>query len=422
MDERIYSTLVVYAVYVSVSILDNIYAPCLNDIVDQLSSSLENVSIGLSMAVVGYCIGTLSFGHLMTRTDVRNILIACLAVGFLTTLATPHLRDVPLFILCQSLTGFVLGGLDVGSNSWMLRMWGSDSNPAFYGMHLCYMFTGAALPMAVAPFLSTHGDDDSVNNDAVISEMVNITASRLDKTSQESRIVTPFTAAATVIASATIMLVAHVVKVSSIERNHLNLEDGDKEGDEQAENHVKFDWRIIAACSLICSLYTVQASVFTFITQFALHSSFPVSRSTASNMLSLLVFFAMIFRLISVPLSMILKSSTVLIINLTYLGSGLMMHAAFAKDSEILSCISRAMIGAGIGSSLPSVIALASQEINAGSKTITYIIFAARLATAPAHLFLGSVMETNPIVFSYFTLIGFTIICLSLTLLMILRK
>ena len=85
--------------------------------------------------------------------DRRIGSIICLVLLSFTTMSYPFLSNAITFAIVMSFHSLLVIFLDIGSNSWVLDLWGEECNSYMQGLHFSFGIGIAVAPMFASPFM-----------------------------------------------------------------------------------------------------------------------------------------------------------------------------------------------------------------------------------------------------------------------------
>jgi FHS family Na+ dependent glucose MFS transporter 1 len=127
-----------YAAYVLLGLMLTSIGPCMKALEKQSGSPTSDVSWLIVVMSAGYIGGSIMGGRLYARLAGHRVLSVSLLAMALATFTIPWLGELWLLIVVFALIGLALGVMDVGGNTLLVWLYGSDVPPYMNALHLCF--------------------------------------------------------------------------------------------------------------------------------------------------------------------------------------------------------------------------------------------------------------------------------------------
>jgi FHS family Na+ dependent glucose MFS transporter 1 len=127
-----------FATYLLLGLMLTSIGPCMKALEKQSDSSTSEIGFLIVVMSLGYMAGSIAGGRLYGRLAGGRILALSLLAMALLTLTIPWLGVLWLLIVVFFLEGVALGVIDVGGNTLLVWLYGSDVPPYLNALHLCF--------------------------------------------------------------------------------------------------------------------------------------------------------------------------------------------------------------------------------------------------------------------------------------------
>lgn len=328
------------------------------------------------------------FSHTSQQTGVT----ACLMVAGLTQLLTPFLTNLWQFLSLELVFGVFCGYVGLVSNSWIMEMWTTDSNPFMQGLHFSFAIGMTFSPLIVAPFLSS--DSDLQQRTA-------------------SRILAPYS-----MISASILLCGLMFGILRIfvtykdeKRSIKKMRSQDPLIPADASFGHKHRDVILIIMSSVFVLFsnTVYSNVFSFLSTFLSCIPVPFPYPEAAYAASLLSASTAAARLVAVFLAVKVTARNMLLISFAMIFAGNLLLLFFVSSFPSMVWSAVVLTGSGISCVYPSFLSLLEQRIN--MTTLVCCIFELSFSSSSIVLpiVMGTWIQSLPLIFVYVNLISLLI-------------
>ncbi|XP_055957635.1 sodium-dependent glucose transporter 1A-like [Patella vulgata] len=129
------------------------------------NTNVEKASTFFTAASVGYLSGSLISGILYDRFNKTLLLGLCVILMAITVAVLPLCSPYGLMLVIFWSNSFFMGGLDAGGNAHLVSIWGEDEGrPYMQAAHFAFAFGGVISPLVTAPFLVPNTEETSTNS------------------------------------------------------------------------------------------------------------------------------------------------------------------------------------------------------------------------------------------------------------------
>lgn len=156
-DKRLLRALAYYAAYIALGLTLSAFGPTLDGLRTQTGSTVSQISIIFTANSLGFAIGALLGGRLYDRLPGQPLLAGTLLMIAAMLFATPLLPSLWLLVLVMFLLGLGMGVLDVGGNTLIIWLFGSDVGPYMNALHFCFGLGAFLSPLLVDVMVNTTG-------------------------------------------------------------------------------------------------------------------------------------------------------------------------------------------------------------------------------------------------------------------------
>lgn len=405
-SSRFFPTISLFAVYFSAGLTEYIYGPTLLDLGETTGTSVSVMSIGLALYTCGYCAGCVLFGWMFHRTDRRKGLIFCIVVSALTTIITPVNKNTYLLLVNILVSGLFKGGVDVGTNAWMMQLWKKEANPFMLAMHSLYALSLALVPVITAPYVAITADPAT------------------GRLARDSHITVPYTVVSVVPVVPVVMLLL---------LPYIYEEDTSQAVDaisspqlaSQIDVRAKKSCRQITLTTLsliVMGSYAGMELVFLlFLPQFGVFSNLHMDRATGAFVASICTICIAVVKTASIWLAVKVSARNLIIADFTVTWTGLLLLSVFGNDYQSMLWFSAAVVGMGIGSCFPSLLSFLGQEVDDSCLMTGCLLAAGRLPAIPLEPLVGSFIESTPNAFAYLCLGSVSVSCIAFVVLLLMK-
>jgi len=151
-DKRV---MVAYALYATIFVEGIMLAsigPSLDAFADQTASTTEQIAIVFTANSLGYIVGSLVAGRAYSRLTGNTVLAAGLVATALLTVFLPIAGNLLVLVLLLAGIGIAIGVIDVGCNTLLVWLFGSDVPPYMNTLHLGFGVGAVITPLIIDRF------------------------------------------------------------------------------------------------------------------------------------------------------------------------------------------------------------------------------------------------------------------------------
>jgi len=155
---KIRRTIAYYASYITVGFVIGIIGPTLPSLANQTGTLLSRISLLFPILSVGSLLGSFLSGHLFDRVKGHHVMI--ISVALLITSMT-FIPLTPLFwtmMFFFFIVGLASSGLDVGGNTLLIWVHKDKVGPFMVGLHFFFGLGAFTAPMVVGQALKATGE------------------------------------------------------------------------------------------------------------------------------------------------------------------------------------------------------------------------------------------------------------------------
>lgn len=369
------------------------------DIAENTHSSFSQVTWGLVVRSVTYCIGSLAFGYAFERMN-RQIGFAVSLIGVaIPIFLVPFIGNLYLYWGSEVSVGFFGAAMDVAPNTWIIEIWQNWSNPPLQGMHSMFALGQCLAPLMAEPFLSS-----GCSNQTEAQNQTTIGTS--EGSCKPSLIVIPYSLSAVIllIAAASLFIMSHklpylVPSAAEMEKRREQLE-----GQEMSPETRKYHWIVVILGCLLFMVYSgIEYNSFTFFLTFIVNlPDMGLSKSTGARMSAVMSFFYFAGRVTSIYVATKVKTKNMLVMHLALAGIGnLLLFAATEIQSVPLIYVSIIITGYGYSSMCPGFYAFLGDRITISNTICGYFMLFSTISSIGNTFIMGQWMEKQPLVLIY---------------------
>jgi len=147
-----------YAAYLMLGLMLTSIGPGMSALEEQTGSTTSQVGFLVVVIALGYMLGSIVGGRLYGRLIGHRILASSLLGMALLTLTIPWLSALWMLIVVFTLVGLALGIMDVGGNTLLVWMYGSEVAPYMNALHLCFGIGAFIGPLVMNGFAAATGN------------------------------------------------------------------------------------------------------------------------------------------------------------------------------------------------------------------------------------------------------------------------
>jgi FHS family Na+ dependent glucose MFS transporter 1 len=155
---KIRRTIAYYASYITVGFVIGIIGPTLPSLANQTGTLLSRISLLFPILSVGSLLGSFLSGHLFDRVKGHHVMIISVALLITSMIFIPL---TPLFwtmMFFFFIVGLASSGLDVGGNTLLIWVHKDNVGPFMVGLHFFFGLGAFTAPMVVGQALKATGE------------------------------------------------------------------------------------------------------------------------------------------------------------------------------------------------------------------------------------------------------------------------
>ncbi|XP_070572006.1 sodium-dependent glucose transporter 1A-like [Ptychodera flava] len=153
ISNRRFKTVLIGMAFLGLVMTLAIPGPTLLDLQAQVHTTFEKIALVLSVANIGYLIGSVFGGFLFDRFDSHLVLALTMFGLAVLGASVPWCLMFIVLLLNFVLWGCTKGCLDIGCNLSCVNFWGKDSPPYVQAIHFCFAVGATIAPLIAGPFL-----------------------------------------------------------------------------------------------------------------------------------------------------------------------------------------------------------------------------------------------------------------------------
>ncbi|XP_015788402.1 major facilitator superfamily domain-containing protein 4A [Tetranychus urticae] len=433
---KIFKTILTYLTFAGLGGTNTLIGSSLLDIQIYVQRSFEATSRLVQTRSVGYVVGATVAGFFEKYFDDSLVLSASNLVAGVFLALAPWFRSLETVLVFIFIAGFALGVFDIYCNVIILRIWGKNGVNWLQVLHMFYGVGALIVPIITRPFLLPSTESDGLNTDQGVSitspetiDLTNATAiiNAINKTTTITY--TP----EDVKVQYAFMVVGMVLVVVAVPYFFCYLYDRkqkfkvEETGGENSRfvqtSRLKKVLAVTITAALANFAFGTEAVVGNLCTAFAVKADVHMDKQNA--VLVATVFWTMFsfYRCIFIPLTLVIKESKLFYMNLLIIVAGVVTLVPYAASKELFTWISFTLLGIGY-SPVFSISYGSLGHYFPVTNAMTSFIFVNGVIGETIHTtVLSKVIETNPVVFTYYLgVMGIIYVMLSFLLPLYCRK
>ncbi|KAL3853910.1 hypothetical protein ACJMK2_013206 [Sinanodonta woodiana] len=140
--------------YIGMGLCAGHTGPAFPDLILIVNKDLATSSWLLTVGAFGYLAGTLIFGVLYDRCNRLLLLFINILGASISNGTAPWCSLFPLMIAVRIISGVFFGGIDTGGNTEVVSIWGAEGRPYMQMMHFSFAIGAILSPLFTEPFLA----------------------------------------------------------------------------------------------------------------------------------------------------------------------------------------------------------------------------------------------------------------------------
>ena len=148
--QRILKTIFYYISFIGLGLASGVLGPSLLRLADNTRATIAQVSSILLFHALGYMVGAVLGGRSFDRVAGHPVMSVMLVIIAVSLAFTPVTNLLWVLVALMFVLGISQGALDVGGNTLLVWVHGSNVGPFMNGLHLFFGFGAFASPILVA--------------------------------------------------------------------------------------------------------------------------------------------------------------------------------------------------------------------------------------------------------------------------------
>ena len=156
-SQRTQATIAYYLAFVGLGLVSSALGPTIELLAQQTQSSLSQISYLFTVQSLGFMLGAVFVGQLYDRIAGHPILFWMMVGMAALFCLVPFAAGLGLLILLFGLIGFGKGSADVGGNTLLLWVHGTQVGPYMNGLHFIWGAGAFLSPIVIAWVMEWNG-------------------------------------------------------------------------------------------------------------------------------------------------------------------------------------------------------------------------------------------------------------------------
>lgn len=144
-------------------ICSNIYGPTWLDLKSLMNTTLEKMSISISLRAAFFCVGAIIGGFIYKLIDRGALYPLFILTKGLCVALIPLYANYYAFLVYSALIGLVSGAADTSVNVWVIDIWKDRSAPFVQALQFFWSVGFIVSPLISNPFLSPESKEHKLN-------------------------------------------------------------------------------------------------------------------------------------------------------------------------------------------------------------------------------------------------------------------
>lgn len=410
---KIIRTINLFLSFFGLGLCVSIPGPTLLDLQRIVGTDSEHITFIYISRSSGYLFGSFIAGILLDRFRKQLIIVINSLLIAISIVTIPWWNGLLPLIMNFLINGIALGALDTGANVYCLDIWKKETGPYLQTLHFFFGLGAFVAPLIAEPFLSVHSNNNtktsgqnSSNLNFVISELNNNNNSSSNST---DKVDFPIRYAYGILGIYVLFVViCHIIAFCIWPKEEKsNRNDATKN---MHKSNIPLYTSIISLTTLFMCIYSgMEISFGQLITTFAVKGDLHLTESTGSFMTSVYWGTYSFARAFSIFLVTCTTLTCPIIVDLVLINLAGICLSIFANSDQTLLWIGIAVLGFGLSSVFPSVLAWLEFYIPLSSKTASLFFVGISLGEMVVPLSIGHFIDKYPMALMYTTLIlGFS--------------
>ncbi|XP_023211302.1 sodium-dependent glucose transporter 1-like isoform X2 [Centruroides sculpturatus] len=424
---KIIRTINLFLSFFGLGMCVSIPGPTLLELQRTVNTDSEHISFIYIARSSGYLFGSIVAGVLLDRFRKQLIIVFnCLLIAISIAAIPWWTRLLPL-IMNFLINGIAMGALDTGNNVYCLDIWKKESGPYLQALHFFFGLGAFIAPLIAEPFLpdsSNNHEKNSTHNSTyfttVYSELDNHSTSNSPNEDGHS-IHFPYGILGCYVL---FVVISHIIALCIWPKEEKT--DRNEATNNIHKSNIPLYSTIISLTALFMCMYSgLEIAFGQLLTTFAVKGNLHLSESTGSFMTSVYwgtYTFARAFSIFLVTCTNLI--CPILVDLALFIAAGVCL-SLFGGSSETMLWIGIAVLGFGLSSVFPSVLAWLEFHIPLNSKVASLFIVGVSLGEMVVPLSISHFIDKHSMALMYATLLlgcGSTLLFIILWLLIIRYK
>jgi FHS family Na+ dependent glucose MFS transporter 1 len=156
--DKIGKTAAYYASYIAIGFATGIVGPTLPGLSEHTGSALSQISFLFPTYSIGYLIGSFLSGHLYDRMKGHPVISAALFIVMAVMVLIPLTPFIYVIMGLFFITGITTAAVDVGGNTLLIWIHGKGVSPFMVGLHFFFGVGALIAPLVVGLTIRSSGD------------------------------------------------------------------------------------------------------------------------------------------------------------------------------------------------------------------------------------------------------------------------
>lgn len=399
---RILFTISIFLAYMAFGFSASLTGPALLDIATLTHSTFDAVSMGLVLRTLAKGIGGVLIGWLYRHANRQIGVIVCLVGCALMLPLIPYNRTVDSYILSEGLFGFVSGGIDCASHSWIMELW-PESGAVVQTLHFFFSLGMVIAPLVEAPFLSSVVPFSGllIGNGTAVHEFVH-----------ESRIHIPYAIGSGLYLAAAVFAIwlRCYARYDAREAKSPESRETTSGGTHvivSLDANPIMGFMVKGLALLLFFSYAIsEMNLLSFISEYAVYSDLKLSKATGAFMASVLAASYSVFRAVSAIVAARVRTTVILYACVLMIASGNACLLFWGNTSVIGLWVAIVVLGAGHSSINASLYSFLRERMDMRSLICGCCIFSSCVGDMISVAVVSRLLESHPKVFGLVNIAG----------------
>jgi len=282
-------------------------------------------------------------GFFINRINAQLTIIGCLSCSIFTFGGAPWNTSLTGLAVTLCVNGFFLAIYDVGSNVWIMNVWGDLSSPFIQILHFMFGVGSILGPLLAKPFLVNDELLELSNNDTQCNSSGTVNNSTDICAEEEIMVQWPY-----LIVSLYTLVTVSIFAIVYFRSNEVDLSSSKVVDEVTDSSKINPKWRLINICisTVFCHfMFALELIVGSFLMTFVVNCDLKLDKPTGALMNSVFWFAFTVARLPGIYISKKFGLETTIIINLILTALANFILVPFGNSSVIALWCGLALIG-----------------------------------------------------------------------------